>query len=128
MILPPIKRLRILVSGGVGIVISVKLYNKIGGSDACGCAYPAGKFPCAGILQPKAKSGPVRSQQHQPPSSGFSTSRTFSSQLVRVACKISFPAKVLRRLVRQDPLPDACLIRSSAGCLAGAHKYGVSMH
>jgi hypothetical protein len=42
MIPPPIKRPRILVSGGVVIVISVKLYNKICGCDVCGCAYPAG--------------------------------------------------------------------------------------
>jgi hypothetical protein len=81
MIPPPIKRSRILVSGGVVIVISVKLYNKICGCDACGCnacgcAYPAGKFPCAGILRPKAKSGPERSQQNQLYSiCGFSTSR-----------------------------------------------------
>jgi hypothetical protein len=66
MIPPLIKRSRILVSGSVVIVISVKLYNKVCSCDVCGCAYPAGKFPCAGILRPKAKSGPVRSQQNRP--------------------------------------------------------------
>jgi hypothetical protein len=46
MIPPPIKRSMILVSGGVVIVISVKLYNKTCGCDACGCAYPANKISC----------------------------------------------------------------------------------
>jgi len=55
MLPPPIKRSRMLVSDGVVIVISVKLYNKICGCDACGCAYPAGKFPCADILRLEQK-------------------------------------------------------------------------
>ena len=44
-----------LVSGGVVIVISVKLYDEICGCSACGCAYPAGKFSCADILRLEQK-------------------------------------------------------------------------
>lgn len=36
-------------------VISIKLYNKICGCDACGCAYPAGTFPCPDFLRPERK-------------------------------------------------------------------------
>jgi hypothetical protein len=44
-----------MVSGGVEVVISVKLYDKICGCDAYGCAYPAGKFPCPDIFRPRQK-------------------------------------------------------------------------
>jgi hypothetical protein len=56
LIPPPIKRSRILVSGGVEVVISVNLYViKSVAANACGCAYPAGKFPFPDILRPEQK-------------------------------------------------------------------------
>jgi hypothetical protein len=50
MIPPPIKRSRILVSGGVEIVISVKYY-----AIKFVAAYPAGKLPYPDILRPEPK-------------------------------------------------------------------------
>jgi len=57
MIPPLMKRARILVSGGVVIVISVKLYEI---KSRLWLRDPAGKL--SDILRPEGKSGLVRSQ------------------------------------------------------------------
>jgi hypothetical protein len=80
MIPPPTKRLRILVSGGVVLVISVRLYNKIYGCGACGCAYPARKFPCAEILQLEQKVAQCANQQNQLSSTYSSSESSFLKQ------------------------------------------------
>ena len=62
MIPPPIKRARILVSGGVVIVISVKLYEIKSLAATLGCAYPAGKFPFPHNLR-QSKKWPLTAAQ-----------------------------------------------------------------
>jgi hypothetical protein len=78
MIPPPIKRSRILVSGGVIIVISVKLYiiNSMAATlVATRTEYSTGKFPCPDILRPEQKVALCAANKTSPSStSGFSES------------------------------------------------------